>query len=457
MYVAAVTGDHRDDRQLPGISAAEAARRLGIKPQTLYAYVSRGLLSRERVVGRRESRFDEKEVARLAARQRSGGGRAGALEVIVDSSISLIASDDTLWYRGWSVEDAAGRARFEDVALWLWASGPEAMDEAAGWFHPAPEAAEVARAAVSLAPAEASVLDRYFLAISVAASADPTSHSREPDAVRRRGARIIGLLVDSLPDAGGGAGRAAPSDDPEPIAARLWPGLSASAATPGAVQALNSALVLLADHELASSTLAARVAASTWADIYRVLIAGLAACGGTLHGGAGDLAAGLLGEAAEVGAERAVGRRMRNGELVPGFGHTVYRERDPRCRPLLDAVRSAWPDHDVVRAADDVLAVMAVEAPRAFPNVDFALAALVGAGEMINGAAEAIFCTARCAGWIAHGMEESQHRLRYRARAAYTGPARGAPGPELPVRTWTAEPTASPRTRPRGRSRSRPS
>src|SRR3954453_13424747 len=102
------------------MTADAAAARLGGKPQTLYAYVSRGLVHSEPVPGTRRSRFLRSDVERLAARQR-GGGRAGGLEVIVETELTLLDPAGHLSYRGWDVADAvADGAPFEEVASWLW-------------------------------------------------------------------------------------------------------------------------------------------------------------------------------------------------------------------------------------------------------------------------------------------------------------------------------------------------
>jgi citrate synthase len=187
------------------------------------------------------------------------------------------------------------------------------------------------------------------------------------------------------------------------------------------VRALDRALSLLADHELATSTLAVRVAASTWADPYLLLLAGLATAGGPLHGGASELVRALLRDAVDHSGEVAVGRALREDRPVPGFGHMVYEGPDPRAPVLLDAVERSRPPRALWRAAVQVLDVMARDGGP-FPNIDFALGVLAEAGRMVPGAGETIFTIARCAGWIAHGLEEYPHRLRYRARAAYTGP-----------------------------------
>src|SRR6202000_467359 len=107
------------------------------------------------------------------------------------------------------------------------------------------------------------------------------------------------------------------------------------------VATVNAALILLADHELAASTFAARVAASAWADPYRVVLAGLGPLGGTLHGGAALAVEALLAEVDSPDAAFGVlDRRLSTGG-VPGFGHRVYRDRDPRADALLGRLGAA--------------------------------------------------------------------------------------------------------------------
>ncbi|HEV2361116.1 MAG TPA: citrate synthase, partial [Acidimicrobiales bacterium] len=103
----------------PFMTTAEAARRLGVRPATLYAYVSRGMIESHRVAGEKESRFARRDVERLAARTRAGG-RAAALEVVVDTELTLLDPAGHLYYRGWDAVDACTTASFEQVAEWLW-------------------------------------------------------------------------------------------------------------------------------------------------------------------------------------------------------------------------------------------------------------------------------------------------------------------------------------------------
>jgi len=179
--------------------------------------------------------------------------------------------------------------------------------------------------------------------------------------------------------------------------------------------------VLLADHELAASTLAARAAASVRADPYAVVQTGLAALSGPLHGGA-TLGAELMLAAASGPDDgpRVVGEMLRRGEHVPGFGHVVYTAGDPRATLLLDLVRRAAPKSGQLAVADAVLAeVTRKSLPE--PNTDFAVATLVRVAGMVRGAGETIFAVSRTAGWIAHALEAYAGPGPLRPRAVYTG------------------------------------
>src|SRR5262249_5775845 len=206
------------------------------------------------------------------------------------------------------------------------------------------------------------------------------------------------------------------------IAERLVPRLCPADPAPSLVRTLGAALVLLADHELAASTFAARVAASVRADPYAVVATGLGAVGGALHGGASlGVEAMLAAAAAPADVPRVVGSLLRRGERIPGFGHFVYRAGDPRATFLLDAVRAAVPGSPLLALA----AAGAAEVARRglpSPNIDFALGTLASASGMVPGGAEAVFAVARTAGWIGHALEEYARRTPLRPRARYTGP-----------------------------------
>ena len=206
------------------------------------------------------------------------------------------------------------------------------------------------------------------------------------------------------------------------IAGRLWSRLAGRRATPGLLRALSAALVLVADHELAASTLAARVAASVRADPYAVVATGLGAVSGALHGGASLGAEALLSAAVGPADVPPVIRDLlRRGERVPGFGHFLYRAGDPRAALLLDLVRAAAPRDGRLAVAEAVRGEVAARGLPG-PNIDFALAVLTRVAGMPAGAGEAIFAVGRTAGWIAHAIEEYARATPLRPRAVYTGP-----------------------------------
>jgi citrate synthase len=207
-------------------------------------------------------------------------------------------------------------------------------------------------------------------------------------------------------------------------AERLWPVLSGQPGTPPprGVAALNAALVLMADHELSASALAARVAASAWADPYRVVLAGLGPLGGALHGGASLQIIAMLDEAVSAdAASAALQRRLAAGPL-PGFGHRVYRDRDPRAEHLLERVPAIATEPARAQRIK-TLSEAARELGLPAPNADFALAALSYALSLRGDAAATIFTIARIPGLIAHALEEYPHQLRFRPRATYVGTA----------------------------------
>jgi citrate synthase len=433
------------------IGASEAARRLGIKQATLYSYVSRGVLRRRTGRDGRASLFDAAEIDLLARRGRPR--RPGSGELVIESGLTEITGDRA-FYRGEDITALAARCELEDVAWLLWSG--QTGGRGPGPWRASAEALRAGRAAQAALPEGTLPLERLQVIVPALAAADPMRLQLDPAAVIAAGQVIMAGMVDCLPGDGGGGpeqggsgpgqggsgpeqgdggpGQAGRGPGPgDGLTARLWaklcpggpPGGPQEAA--GLRDALRAALVLLADHELAASTLAARVAASVRADPYAVVATGLGAVGGALHGGASLGVEAML--AAAGGADevpRVVGSLLRRGERIPGFGHFVYRAGDPRATFLLDAIRAAVPGSPRLAVAEAVAAEVARRGLPS-PNIDFALAALASVSGMVPGAAEAVFAVARTTGWIGHALEEYARRTPLRPRARYTGPHGGAP------------------------------
>jgi citrate synthase len=398
------------------LSTAEAAARLGVKPATLYAYVSRGLVGRERSPDGRTSTFDPEEVDRLARPGRARRGRRPSAELVVPSALTAI--DHGLpWYRGLAVPELARTRGFEEVAEWLWTGRFPAPVPT---WRASRAALDAGRRAQAALPGTALPLERIRVIAAALPAGDELRLELHPAAVTAAGRSLIAGLVDCLPHL-----TPRPSG-PGSIAARLWAGLSALDPEPGLVGVVDAALVLLADHELAASTVAARVAASVRADPYAVASAGLAVVSGTLHGGASLGIEALLDEIDRADqAATAVGARLRRGERLRGFGHRLYPDGDPRAAALLDRLRTAAGGSPRLQVVESLLDA-AARRGLPDPNVDLALAALAHVAGMTRGAAEAIFATARTAGWIAHALEEYERNIPIRPRALYTGPTPGS-------------------------------
>jgi citrate synthase len=400
------------------IDAQQAAQRLGVKVETLYAYVSRGLIASERAPDGRTSTFDEADVERLARRGRPRrSSRGPVIDVAVETELTEIDGRH-LRYRGHDAVALSTTCTFEQVAHLLW--GGALPEPAPSWGPGRP---------LSDAPDGSSMLDRLRLAVALDGCASRPPVDVGPDgaaAFSAAGPGLIATMVDALPVRSTGPvptlrlpGRPAQRGS---VAARLAVRLAERRPGPALVAAVNAALVLLADHEMAASTLAARVAASARADAHAVVSAGLGPVAGALHGQASRAVRALLDDAVRTSPAVAVGRCADRPGPVPGVGHGLYPHGDPRAAALLEAVRATGGPARRMRQVDEVVAEIA-EQGLGRPNVDLALGALGHVWSMPPDAGEAIFAVARSAGWLAHGAEEWLRRpLRFRARARYVGP-----------------------------------
>ncbi|GAA2767717.1 citrate synthase [Streptomyces paradoxus] len=405
------------------LSTKEAAELLGVKPETVYAYVSRGQLSSRRVSGGRGSTFDAGEVEALARRNRreSPGGSGSGGELSVRTRITLIESD-RYFFRGVDAVDLAARHTYEEVAEWLWTGR---MLRGTTFTAP-PASVAVARRAVEALPEHAAPADLLRVATIAAATADPLRFDLSEGAVLGTARTLIPTLVAALPPAG------RRRLDEGPLAHRLWSRLSVHKDPDEAsLRALDAALALLVDHDLAASTLAVRVAASARAHAYAAVSAGLGVIEGPLHGAASGLAHRLLQDVLDQGdAAPVIADELRAGRRIPGLGHRLYPGEDPRARALFALLEQIPRAEPALLAARDIVETTARHAPL-HANVDLALAVLTASCGMAPNAGETIFSVARTAGWIAHALEEYGERpLRMRPSGLYAGPKPPQPLPE---------------------------
>jgi citrate synthase len=402
------------------VSAREASRLLGVKPATLYAYVSRGLLESAPGEGGRARRYRRTDVERLRAEGRRGGTSPALRwgEPVLDSGITAMTQEGPA-YRGRSaLALARAGVAFEAVAELLWTGVlPEGRPE---WPADTPDLAPLG----ALAPTGSPPAAFHALVVAALAPRDPGRFDLRGDAVLERARRLIRTLAVSLAflHEGGARTRGLRAARAPRGIARVAAAALGAPPRPRTLAALDRALVLLADHELNVSTFAARVAASAHADPYAALLAGLAALSGPRHGAASDRVEALLLELEATGdAERVVHERERRGELVPGFGHAFYPDGDPRAKLLLETARGLAP-----RASAAAPLFAFVEAMRAAgkpePNIDAALVALRAALGLPRGAAAGLFAVGRAAGWFAHVLEQYSTGVLLRPRARYVLP-----------------------------------
>ncbi len=381
------------------LTTAQAADLLGVRVPTVYAYVSRGLLTRVDGTSRHDgSCFRSREVLALARRRHRP--RTGTFELAVDSGITLLDPAGRLSFRGQDVERLAEHSDYEATADLLW-QAPHSR-----WNAVAP-ALDIARKVARATGAQAPPAQRIRLACAMAAEDDRFSAEIADEVDEAR--QLILAAAHSL-----SAHAPAPGPEPDGVAHILWHAL-----TPGGDEdderIVHEAMILLADHELATSSLTARAAASTGASLGHAMCAGLAAMAGPRHGRASCLAERLLDRSDAVGVSAAVDELT---EPPAGFGHVVYRDVDPRAEHLL-ARLAARPRSSVPMVDDLSLAVY--RRFQVVPNVDVALAAMVRDLALPEGSGEAVFALARMAGLAAHVMEERGRPLRFRPRAVYTG------------------------------------
>jgi citrate synthase len=298
------------------------------------------------------------------------------------------------------------------------------------------------------------MLDRLRVIVAAAATADPARFDLRPHSVAVTGEALIATMIDALPAHPGSAARhqairparsggqgrrektgnedlVATVDQPGEgnqieggqrdassgdgggwtVAGRLWGKLTGVEGTPGRVAGLNAALVLLADHGFAASSMAARVVASAHANPYAVVAAGISGFEGPLHGASAARAYQLIADAADSGDPAGSYERwLRTGGYAfdqrPGQS---YPQGDVRASTLLGLL---------AETPEAVTRLISLAQP-GYPTIEFVLAAFAHSAAMGPDATEAIFVIARTAGWLAHAIEEYQEKeMRFRIRMA---------------------------------------
>ena len=402
------------------VSAAEASRVLGISPGTLYSYVSRGMLhSQAASPGSRQRRYLREDVERLKSRKelRNHPDKAAQQALrwgqpVMESSITLVANG-RCYYRGHDVAELAATRTLEEVAGLIWLNDLGATSLFESQYKIPGIVAKVLPHLRDLPP-----LGRFEAVLPLAQEVDAQAFTLTTEAVPQVGARILRLLTAV---AGQGASpRFHPTQrETSGVAATLQEAWSAGDMR--ARSLISTALVCMADHELNVSSFTARCVASAGAGPYQVVSGALAALHGWKHGGATELTAQLVQDAAATKDLREfLTARQRLGQYLPGFGQQLYPAGDPRAAVLFERMIALYPRSAELALARQV-AASGEELSGQKPNVDFALATLCHVLHLNPGSGITLFALGRTVGWIGHAMEQYERHELIRPRAHYTG------------------------------------
>ena len=391
------------------LSAAEAARRLGVKRETLYAYVSRGLVRSTPKGGRTRARLYAREDIERARRRAEDRRDPAAIAThalshgspVLESSITLIEGG-RLFYRGQDAVELSRSRSVTEVASLIWR----------GMFDAFPSASR-RRRADSTSARSLPLGARAQSLLAAAAARDSLAFDLRADAVVAAGSRILDLMVsaaDGVRDTG------------IPIEERLAHGWQVPRRAAGLLRA---AIILSADHELNVSAFTARCVASAGGSPYGAVIAGLAALEGIKHGGLTTRVESMLGAMrGERSGHDALAARLREGAPLDGFGHPLYPDGDPRATEVLARLEERYPRSPELRFARDVAAA-AWSALEQHPTIDFALATLTRVAGLPPRSGLALFAIGRSIGWIGHALEQYASGTLIRPRAKYVGPVAG--------------------------------
>ncbi|RZT39354.1 citrate/2-methylcitrate synthase [Cupriavidus agavae] len=371
------------------ITMDEVCSRLGVRPQTIYAYVSRGKLEvMSDPSDTRRSLYRAEDVASLARRKQAGRKHEtlatntlfGA-EPSIPTALSTFVRE-RLYYRGKDAVELAGSASVEDVAQLLW-NAEQAPD-----FSCAERITAPGRVAA-------------FTMLGALAATGHSTHGRMTRVLHQEAQGLVGKIANAFGAAPGG----------KPLHLRFAQGWKQPAPV---AELLRTAMVLLVDHELTSSAFAARIAASTGASLPACLLSGMTTLSGPLHGDASGRVKALFDQVEREGEDQVLAHHLSTGVPLAGFGHHLYPDGDPRATALL--ARIELPE-TIARFIEKASGLTGLQ-----PNVDVALAALVTHYGLPADAAFGLFATARSVGLLAHSLEQLGVGQVIRPRGRYVGP-----------------------------------
>ncbi len=400
------------------LSASEACELLGVKPATLYTYVSRGFLKSVQQPNTKANRYRRTDVENLQVRSGVRGGHMAAAAMamrwgqpVLNTSITEITPLGPR-YRGHLAEDLIRHpGLFENVAELLWSG--VLHDDPRPW-RVLPMRADIRRAIESMGNPDLRILREFAVAATALGGISLADELRNGSIVHYSHELLL-AFAGSCGVIGPQKRFIEPPADTH-VAVHLLHALGGPM-TEEAIHAVNAALILAADHELAPATFAARIAASVGSGLHACVVAALATQVGSRLGGACELAEQLLWD---ITSDSQLKSRIRHAEqrreLLPGFGLPLYPEGDPRARILIKLALGISPaSRNVEFAAKFVDHVR--EKIGIHPNIEVGLAILALSLGLPSRSSGAVWAVGRTAGWIAHMLEQRRagHEIRPRA------------------------------------------
>jgi 2-methylcitrate synthase/citrate synthase II len=349
-----------------------------------------------------------------------------------ESSICALDADAGLLYRGYDIHELAAHASYEEV-VWLLLHGELPTIQELGALTRQLTAErrlpDKVLDLLHLLPTHAHPMDALRTGVSALGAFDPEVNDFSHQANLRKAVRLVArtpLLVTSAWRIAHNQGLL-PHQENLSYAASFLYEFTGRVPESWASDTFDTVLVLYADHEFNASTFAARVTASTLADMYAAITTAVSALKGALHGGANEASLRMLEEIGSPDhAEAWVLERLKRKERIMGFGHRVYRKGDsrvPMMRALARSVGRRLHQEHWVPVCERLEAVMERE-KRLCANVDLyagPLLHMLGIPPELN---TPIFACARMAGWCAHVIEQHEHNRLIRPRSLYIGPPR---------------------------------